>query len=63
LAKYSCFFVNVADRFEEVKPIEAATDIDALTYAKQLLRRERDTKAVEVWIQGEMVGRVDRERP
>jgi hypothetical protein len=36
---------------------------DRLTYAKQLLRRERDTKAVEVWIQGEMVGRVDRERP
>jgi hypothetical protein len=62
LAKYSCFLVNVADRFEGVEPVEAATDSDALMYAKQLLRRERDTKAVEVWIQGNMVGRVDRER-
>jgi hypothetical protein len=62
LAKYSCFFVNVADRFEDIEPVEAATDSDALMYAKQLLRRERNTKAVEVWIQGNMVGRVDRER-
>ena len=62
MAKYSCFFVNVADRFEGVEPVEAATDVDALTHAKRLLRRERDTKAVEVWIQGNMVGRVDRER-
>ena len=62
MAKYSCFFVNVADRFEEVEAIEAATDSEALTYAEQLLRRARDTKAVEVWIHGKMVGRVDRER-
>ena len=61
MAKYSCFFVNAADRFEGVEPVEAATDIDALTYAKRLLRRERHTKAVEVWIQGNMVGRVNRE--
>jgi hypothetical protein len=46
--------------FEGVEPVEVATDIEALTYAKRLLRRERDTKAVEVWIQGNMVGRVDR---
>ena len=62
MAKYVCFFVNTADRFDGVEPLEAATDADAMTYAKQLLRRERDNKAVEVWIQGKMVGRVDRER-
>lgn len=54
--------MNVADRFEGVEPVEAATDTGAPTYAKQLLRRVRDTKAVEVWIQGKMIGRVDRER-
>lgn len=62
LAKYSCFFVNVADRFEGVEPVDAATDTEALAHAEQLLRRARDTKAVEVWMQGKMVGRVDRER-
>jgi hypothetical protein len=62
MAQYSCFFVNVADRFEGVEPVEAATDSDALMYAKQLLRREPHPKAVEVWIHGNMVGRVDRER-
>ena len=62
MSKYSCFFVDGADRFNGVEPVEAATDIAALTYAKQLLRREREAKAVEVWILGNMVGRVDRER-
>lgn len=61
MAKYSCFFVNVADRFEEVEPVDAATDTDALTYAKRLLQ-ERDTKAVEVWIQATLVGHIDSER-
>jgi hypothetical protein len=62
LALYSCFFVNAANRFDSVEPVEAASDADALTHAKHLLRRERLTVAVEVWHQAELIGRVDRER-
>ena len=62
LAKYSCFFVNGADRFDEAEPVDAAMDTDALGYAKQLLQRKRSAKAVEFWSQGEFIGRVDRVR-
>ena len=62
MAKYRCFFVNAADRFDGVETVEAATDTDALIYAKRLLQKERCTKAVEIWNQGELIGRIDRER-
>lgn len=45
--KYSCFFVNTADRFKGVELVQAATDTDALTYAKQLLRRVALPRRVE----------------
>jgi hypothetical protein len=61
MAKYSCFFVNDLNRFEGVESVEAATDGDALSYAKKLLRRERYTRAVEVWHQAKLIGRIDRE--
>jgi hypothetical protein len=62
MAKYACFFVNAADRFDGVEPVEAATDADAMIYATQLLRRERHTATVEVWHQAKLIGRIDRER-
>jgi hypothetical protein len=62
MAKYACFFVNAAERFDGVEPIEAATDADAITYAKKLLHRAHQTAAVEVWHQAKLIGRVDRER-
>jgi hypothetical protein len=62
LVKYSCFLLNAADRFKGVEPIDTATVTDALFHAKQLLRRDRSNKAVEVWSQAELIGRVDRER-
>ena len=61
MAKYACYFVDVADRFNGVESVNAATDADALTYAKQLLRRERHTRAIEVWHEAQLVGRIDRE--
>ena len=54
--------MNAADRFDGVETVEAATDNDALTCAKRLLQKERYTKAVEIWNQGELIGRIDRER-
>ena len=62
MVKYSCYFINNADRFESMKPIDAASDRDALSLAKQLLRSERGVKAVEVWNQSKLIGRVDQER-
>ena len=61
MVKYSCYFINAADRFESVEPIDAVTNRDALVLAEQLLQRDRTMKAAEVWSQGELIGRVERE--
>jgi hypothetical protein len=58
---YRCFFVNAADHFEGFDSIEAASEADALIYAKHLLGRNRYTVAVEVWNQSKLVARLDRE--
>jgi hypothetical protein len=60
LDRYRCFFVNTADRFEQFEVVDAASDGDALTYARQLLQRNPYTKAIEVWRRGLLIGRIDR---
>ena len=52
--------MNTADRFEQFEVVDAASDADALTYARQLLRRNLYTKAIEVWRRGLLIGRIDR---
>jgi hypothetical protein len=57
----SCFFVDAADHFEGFDSIETASEADALIYAKHLLGRNCSAVAVEVWNQGKLVARLDRE--
>jgi DNA-directed RNA polymerase specialized sigma24 family protein len=61
VADYRCFFVNAADRFEGFEVLDVASDADALSHAEHLVRRARYAVAIEVWLEGRLVGRVPRQ--
>jgi len=52
---YRAYLINHDDRVTSYKPIEAATDEDALELARQFV----DGQDVEVWLLDRKVGRLD----